>query len=172
MCSLSPKQSFLAIFPIHGPNTVTQHPNASPVAGYRRYLPRRFVSFSSSLGCTRRVRFPSSPAVPLVSPPVGRAYRFYLEGRPSLACFQLQALVNHLLPTKALLSFLIVVHSIQSQWQLNFLSLQAVRYAAAMTTYAGAKLAKSSLIAAETTRYLTGMPTNTPAIPSRKPRKL
>ena len=41
-----------------------------------------------------------------------------------------------------------------------------------MTTYAGAKVAKSSLIAAETTRYLIGMPTNAPAIPSRKPRKL
>jgi hypothetical protein len=41
-----------------------------------------------------------------------------------------------------------------------------------MTTYAGAKLAKSSFIAAETTRYLIGMTTNASAIPSRKPGKL
>lgn len=41
-----------------------------------------------------------------------------------------------------------------------------------MTTYVGAKVAKSSLIAAETTRYLIGMTTNASAIPSRKPREL
>ena len=147
--------------------------------GYRRYSPRRFVSFSlDCLGCTRRARFPSFPAVPLfhLEPPtIGPHYpvgRFILEGAAILAYFQLQALVNHQLPTKALLSFLIVVHSIQSQWHLSFLSSQAVRYAAAMTTYVGAKVAKSSLIAAETTRYLIGMPTNAPAIPSRKPGKL
>lgn len=105
--------------------------------------------------------------------PVGTSLQIFgLEGAAILTRFQLQALVNHQLPTKALFSFLIVVHSIQSQWQLSFLSSQAVRYAAAMTTYAGAKVAKSSLIAAETTRCLIGMPTNAPAIPSRKPRKL